>query len=165
MRRSWMLLVLGVIAASIGVWMLGGALVAPVPRAVGPPPKQLAGALTVEFPSGSGSTIRAWFAPGVPGRGSVVLAHAVRGDRRGMLSRAEFLQRAGYSVLLFDAQAHGESQGDRITFGYLEALDAAAAVAISSGSQISSPKTTTVAMVTATLMNASKAMGSGRPSA
>jgi fermentation-respiration switch protein FrsA (DUF1100 family) len=45
-----------------------------------------------------------------------------------MLGRAEFLNRAGYSVLLFDAQAHGESPGDRITFGYLEALDAAAAV-------------------------------------
>ena len=45
-----------------------------------------------------------------------------------MLGRAEFLHRAGYSVLLFDAQAHGESPGDRITFGYLEALDAAAAV-------------------------------------
>jgi fermentation-respiration switch protein FrsA (DUF1100 family) len=31
-------------------------------------------------------------------------------------------------VLLFDAQAHGESPGDRITFGYLEARDAHAAV-------------------------------------
>jgi alpha-beta hydrolase superfamily lysophospholipase len=56
------------------------------------------------------------------------MAHAVRADRRSMLGRAEFLHRAGYSVLLFDAQAHGESPGDRITFGYLEALDAAAAV-------------------------------------
>jgi fermentation-respiration switch protein FrsA (DUF1100 family) len=45
-----------------------------------------------------------------------------------MLGRAEFLHRVGYSVLLFDAQAHGESPGDQITFGYLEALDAAAAV-------------------------------------
>jgi fermentation-respiration switch protein FrsA (DUF1100 family) len=31
--------------------------------------------------------------------------------------------------LLFDAQAQGESPGDRITFGYLESLDARAAVA------------------------------------
>jgi fermentation-respiration switch protein FrsA (DUF1100 family) len=45
-----------------------------------------------------------------------------------MLSRAEFLHEAGYTVLLFDAQAHGESPGHQITFGHLEALDAAAAV-------------------------------------
>jgi fermentation-respiration switch protein FrsA (DUF1100 family) len=31
-------------------------------------------------------------------------------------------------VLLFDAQAHGESPGEHITFGYLESLDARAAV-------------------------------------
>lgn len=45
-----------------------------------------------------------------------------------MLGRAEFLHAAGYSVLLFDAQAHGESPGERITFGHLEARDARAAV-------------------------------------
>jgi fermentation-respiration switch protein FrsA (DUF1100 family) len=39
------------------------------------------------------------------------------------------LHRAGYAVLLFDAQGHGESSGDRITFGVRESLDAAAAVA------------------------------------
>jgi len=43
--------------------------------------------------------------------------------------RARFLAAAGFSVLLFDFQAHGESTGDRITFGRLEGLDARAAVA------------------------------------
>ncbi len=46
-----------------------------------------------------------------------------------MVERAGFLSRAGYSVLLFDAQAHGESPGEHITFGHLESLDARAAVA------------------------------------
>jgi fermentation-respiration switch protein FrsA (DUF1100 family) len=46
-----------------------------------------------------------------------------------MVGRAQFLRNAGYSVILFDAQAHGESPGDHITFGYLEARDAQAAVA------------------------------------
>ena len=46
-----------------------------------------------------------------------------------MLERAKFLRRAGYGVLLYDAQAHGESPGDHITFGYLESEDARAAVA------------------------------------
>ncbi len=45
-----------------------------------------------------------------------------------MVNRARFLSRAGYSVLLFDFQAHGESAGDHITFGYLESRDAQAAI-------------------------------------
>lgn len=46
-----------------------------------------------------------------------------------MVGRAEMLHRAGYSVLLFDFQAHGESPGSHITMGYLESGDARAAVA------------------------------------
>jgi fermentation-respiration switch protein FrsA (DUF1100 family) len=38
------------------------------------------------------------------------------------------LHRAGYAVLLFDFQAHGESPGKLVTFGYLESRDVAAAV-------------------------------------
>ena len=50
--------------------------------------------------------------------------HGVRSNRLQMLDRARFLNKFGYSVLLFDFQAHGESIGDHITFGYLESLDA-----------------------------------------
>jgi alpha-beta hydrolase superfamily lysophospholipase len=45
-----------------------------------------------------------------------------------MIERARFLNRHGYAVLLFDLQGHGESGGDAITFGYLEARDAEAAI-------------------------------------
>src|SRR5688500_12469407 len=45
-----------------------------------------------------------------------------------MVDRARFLSRAGFAVLLFDFQAHGESSGEHITFGYLESRDAQAAV-------------------------------------
>ena len=110
-------------------WLAGEELTAPASRNVGPPPASLPGSRPVVFQSGSGSIIAAWYAPGNPRQGTVVLAHPVRADRRSMLSRAEFLQRAGYAVLLYDAQAHGESPGDRISFGFLEARDAAAAVA------------------------------------
>lgn len=37
-----------------------------------------------------------------------------------MLERAQFLYQAGYSVILPDLQAHGESPGRRITWGYRE---------------------------------------------
>jgi alpha-beta hydrolase superfamily lysophospholipase len=45
-----------------------------------------------------------------------------------MLGRAELFRKAGYSVLLFDFQAHGESIGKQITLGWLESRDAQAAV-------------------------------------
>jgi len=80
------------------------------------------------FPSHSGATLRGWFIPGVPGRGAVVLVHGIHADRRVMLGRARFLHRAGYAVLLFDLQSHGESTGDRITFGAKEARDVEAAI-------------------------------------
>jgi fermentation-respiration switch protein FrsA (DUF1100 family) len=45
-----------------------------------------------------------------------------------MLSRARFLKEQGYSVLLIDLQAHGESPGKRITFGARESESIAAAI-------------------------------------
>ena len=59
---------------------------------------------------------------------AVLLAHGLRADRRQMLGRAEFLIAAGYSVLLIDLQAHGESLGKHIGFGLIEASDIVDAV-------------------------------------
>ena len=82
----------------------------------------------VSFASRSGGTIRGWYLRGDPGQGSVLLLHGVGSNRGSMVDRARFLHRAGYSVLLPDFQAHGESDGARITFGSLESLDASAAL-------------------------------------
>ncbi len=60
----------------------------------------------------------------------IVLLHGVRGNRLQMVDRARFLHRAGYSALLFDSRAHGESGGDAITFGHLESEDARSAVTL-----------------------------------
>lgn len=79
--------------------------------------------------SGSGATLRGWFIAGQPGAGAVILMHGIRTNRLSMVLRARLLGEAGFSVLLFDFQAHGESTGSRITFGYLESRDASAAVA------------------------------------
>lgn len=113
--------------ALTGLWLAGSALSAPVNHGVGMPPPEL-NARQVQFASESGSTIHGWFIPGSRGRGVVVLMHGLRSDRTSMLGRARFLSAAGYGVLLFDFQAHGESPGERITFGYLESRDARAAV-------------------------------------
>jgi len=91
------------------------------------PPSDLA-VRPVSFASGSGATIRGWYLPGVRGGGAVLLLHGVGSNRSSMVGRARFLHRQGYSVLLPDFQAHGESGGDFITFGSLESFDAAAAL-------------------------------------
>ncbi|HZI42099.1 MAG TPA: alpha/beta hydrolase [Gemmatimonadaceae bacterium] len=103
-------------------------LARPARSIVGNPPPSL-GARTVDFPSHSGSVIRAWLAPGRPGAGAVLLLHGMGGNRASMLTRAGFLHRAGFTILLPDFQAHGESPGRHITFGQLESLDAEAALA------------------------------------
>lgn len=111
----------------IGGWLAGTMLSAPAPQFIGNLPTDLLGD-SVEFPSESGTIIQGWLIPGKKGRGAVVLMHGVRSNRLSMVDRARFLSQAGYTVLLFDFQSHGESTGQHISFGYLESRDAQAAV-------------------------------------
>jgi alpha-beta hydrolase superfamily lysophospholipase len=131
LTRRWKifgaLLVAGLILGIILVWSIGSVLIAPANHPVAPPPENLH-AQSVTFPSASGATLHGWFISGKPGQGAVVLMHGNRGDRRQMLSLAEFFSRQGFAVLLFDFQAHGESAGKHITVGFLESRDATAAV-------------------------------------
>lgn len=127
--RSLLRLLLG--ATLFGVLLLGGfsyklasQLIEPVPRLIGPPPATL-GAEQVRFEG-----IAGWFVPGQPGKACVLLLHGQRSDRRAMLSRARLLRQYGYSSLLIDLQGHGESPGERLTFGHREAAGAHAAVAL-----------------------------------
>jgi len=111
----------------VGIWLAGSALSKPVPQSIGDPPADLAGR-PVQFPSESGATIHGWFIPGKKGKGAIALMHGVHSNRLSMLDRARFLSHEGFTVLLFDFQAHGESAGKHITFGYLESKDAKAAI-------------------------------------
>lgn len=108
----------------IGAILAAGSIAsAPALRAIGVPPSDFP-AERVSFPSASGKSLAGWFAKGRPDRGAVLLMHGIRANRLEMLDRARFLGTRGFSVLLFDFQAHGESPGTHITFGYLEARDA-----------------------------------------
>src|SRR6266571_3091926 len=110
-----------------GVFAIGWALAAPVQTHVGKPPEDL-GARLVEFKSDSGATVHGWWCPTTTSRGAVLLLPGIRANRLSMIDRARFLRRAGYSVLLIDFQATGETKGDHITFGWKESRDALAAV-------------------------------------
>lgn len=109
------------------VWIVGGFLSYPVNEQIGESPSDIP-AQKVQFQSLSGVTIHGWFLQGKENAGAIILMHGVRANRLAMLDRARFLSRKGFSVLLFDFQAHGESVGNNITFGYLESRDAQAAV-------------------------------------
>jgi len=127
--RKWLLLVAGAgIVTLVGaIWFLGGVLIAPANRVVGPPPSDFP-ASTVNFRSDSGATLAAWHLPVPRSNTTAILLHPIRGDRRSMISRAKLLNKHGYSTLLVDLQAHGESIGDNITIGHLERFDVLAAI-------------------------------------
>lgn len=116
------LILVAVVSAAVGLWWLGGILSAPAMQAIGPAPPDL-GATDVEF-----SGLRGWFVRAAQDSPCVILMHGVRSNRRSMIERARFLRQAGYSSLLFDFQAEGESPGRAITFGCLESGNARAAV-------------------------------------
>jgi fermentation-respiration switch protein FrsA (DUF1100 family) len=131
--RRWILIGLSFMAtlllAAVGVGeLLSGA----VPTAV----NTLSTGLAVEpvqisVNSKSGETnapVHGWLVRGMRGRGVVLLVHSIRSNRVEMLSRARFLSEQGYGTLLIDLQAHGETAGDRITFGARESEDVEAAV-------------------------------------
>jgi alpha-beta hydrolase superfamily lysophospholipase len=123
------LLVAAIIAAAVST--LGCALAAkrltqPDRKPVGAAPPDLHAA-EMTIASESGSALRGWFVAGEHGSGAILLLHGVHANRLAMLRRARLFAQAGYAVLLIDFQAHGESPGENITFGYLESRDARAA--------------------------------------
>jgi fermentation-respiration switch protein FrsA (DUF1100 family) len=75
------------------------------------------------------ASVQGWLVRGVRGGAVVLLVHSIRSNRVEMLSRARFLNERGYGALLIDLQGHGETPGDRITFGVRESEDVEAAVA------------------------------------
>ncbi len=115
------------VLATTGVLWVGGELTAPARSIVGTPPHDLP-AESVRIPSESGELLSGWFVPADGERGTILLLHGNRGSRLSMLNRARLFWNAGYSVLLIDLQAHGESPGTQITAGFRESNNVRSAV-------------------------------------
>jgi alpha-beta hydrolase superfamily lysophospholipase len=127
MRRFWLAVAASLVVAVLAVVAAGEMLSRPVNCAIGEPPADLQAA-SVRSPVSASQSIAGWLTRGRPGHGAVLLLHAVRANRLQMLGRARFLHAAGYSVLLVDLPAHGESPGDHISFGAHEAASVSSAL-------------------------------------
>ncbi len=122
-RKLLIFSVLGILASAGFVWTVGTLLTQPVPMRMDQTP---AGAVDVNFTSNSGSKVSGWLFKAEEARAVALLMHGIRSSRRQMVSRAQHLLEMGFTSLVFDFQAHGESPGEMITLGYLESLDAQA---------------------------------------
>lgn len=81
------------------------------------------GVSEIELPSEDGVLLRGWLADVENARGTVVIGHGYRDDRRQMLSLTPALAALGLRSVLIDFRAHGRSGGSRITIGHEEARD------------------------------------------
>jgi cephalosporin-C deacetylase-like acetyl esterase len=87
------------------------------------------GALKEEFTvrAKDGVELRGWkVRPPLPTGEWVLLFHCIVDKRTGVVGHAEFLLRHGYSVVMMDLRAQGESGGDVATYGWEERWDAVA---------------------------------------
>lgn len=80
---------------------------------------------SVDLITSDGIRLSAWYTP--PRKGAVILLAHGYGDNRPEWIHA-LLAKKGYGVLAWDARAHGESDGEISTIGYLEVLDVRAAL-------------------------------------
>ncbi len=120
-------------------WYTAGRLMTGRPMSVGDAPPELF-AQTIRLEDGLGRTLAGWVVPPAqsaratapgpfpPGRGVVVLLHGLHGNRRAMLVRAAWLAELGWTSLLIDLPAHGESEGQGLTLGDTESVAVRAAV-------------------------------------
>ncbi|MDW8105815.1 MAG: alpha/beta hydrolase [Armatimonadota bacterium] len=82
----------------------------------------------VSFPSRDGTPLAGWWLPHPRARAVAVLCHGYVANRCEVLGVALELYRMGFSCLLFDFRAHGESGGRYTTIGIREVQDALGAV-------------------------------------
>lgn len=77
----------------------------------------------------SGQRIAAWFYPGRPGAGALLLCHGHGVDHGNFTSLFPFLRRAGLALITLDFRAHGQSGGQYTSIGEREWEDLAAVLA------------------------------------
>ncbi len=85
---------------------------------------------TKHITTSDGLKIAYWYFPAAAHRSTVILIHGynTRGGKPQMLKHAAYLNREGYSTVLLDLRAYGESDGTKMSLGVHEWKDVAAVV-------------------------------------
>jgi fermentation-respiration switch protein FrsA (DUF1100 family) len=83
----------------------------------------------ISFRTADGLTLRGWWIPAPGAERAVIFLHRQGGSMDPDVQYVPAFHAAGFSVLMFDFRAHGRSEGQVSTVGYLERQDALAAIA------------------------------------
>lgn len=83
---------------------------------------------TIAFDSLDGLELKGWLIPNNRSDSLIIVCHGHGANKGDVLFAARFLHNSGYNILLFDFRAHGESQGDIATLGWLEPSDLKGAI-------------------------------------
>jgi alpha-beta hydrolase superfamily lysophospholipase len=137
-RIALILLLFPPLLAAVAGWLFGPAFLHPIRRELTPDLIREAdasfavtGATREDFDvrAPDGAPLRGWkVRPKNPNGSWVLLFHGVADNRIGVVGLSEFLLRAGYSVVMMDARAHGASGGPIATYGWLERNDTRAII-------------------------------------
>lgn len=127
MKNYIIFLCITLLVGSLISWLIAGKLVSPALSEVKIPASRLP-INTFIITSNSGTELAGWHIDANNNNGVIVLFHALRANKESMLNRAKLLYENGYSVVLIDFQAHGESSGKNISMGFLEKHDVLATI-------------------------------------
>jgi pimeloyl-ACP methyl ester carboxylesterase len=113
---------------ALAVVMAPNALRSPQREPAFPMPPELERRAATRFELGVGppsARLVSWLIepPSVPARGTIVLLHGIRMDRRSLVNLGVVLSDAGYRAALVDLRGHGESSGRYLTYGEVETRD------------------------------------------
>jgi uncharacterized protein len=108
--------------------LVGQKLCAPATKPIAPPPEGLP-VEDVSVARTKGGNLRAWLTLPEDNKPIILHLHGNTGDRNQIIGRVQFFHSLGYGNLAPDFQAHGESSGDKLSFGYYESEDVTAWVA------------------------------------
>ena len=78
---------------------------------------------TVHLLTKDSLSLEAWYVPADSSKGTVILFHALGGNKSSLLKQAYEFRYLGFNVMLVDLRAHGRSDGNITTMGIRESED------------------------------------------
>src|SRR5438270_13874139 len=138
LRIALILLLFPPLLAAVIGWLAGPAFLHPIRRELTPDLVREADSAFArlhaeredfDVRAADGVLLRGWKVRAANSNGSwVLLFHGVADNRAGVLAQAQLLLKEGYSVVMMDSRAHGQSEGPIATYGWLERNDTRAIV-------------------------------------